>query len=72
MGSMELSSSGYTEINIHIDLRRVSQGLCSFLKEVKPLVLYDVEHGIVMEPMKGKWASSRVDLGTPSYFAFLR
>ena len=34
----------------------------SFLKEVKPLVLYDVEHGIAMEPMKGKWASSRVDL----------
>ena len=25
-----------------------------------------------MEPMKGKWASSRVDLGTPNYFAFLR
>ena len=35
---------------------------CSFLKEVKPLVLYDVEHGIAVEPMKGKWASSRVDL----------
>ena len=37
--------------------------LCSLLKEVKPLVLYDVEHGKAMEPMKGKWASSRVDLG---------
>ena len=34
--------------------------LCSFLKEVKPIVLYDVEHGIAMEPMKGKWASSQV------------
>ena len=34
----------------------------SFLKEVKPLVLYDVEHGISMEPMKEKWASSRVDV----------
>ena len=22
-----------------------------------------MEHGIAMEPMKGKWASSRVDLG---------
>ena len=33
-----------------------------FLKEVKPLVLYDVEHGIAMETMKGKWPSSRVDL----------
>ena len=42
--------------------------LCSFLKEVKPLVLYDVEHWIVMEPMKGKWASSRVDLGYTELF----
>ena len=41
----------------------VSENLCSFLKEVKPLVLYSVEHGIAMEPMKGKWASSPVDLG---------
>ena len=40
----------------------VSENLCSFLKEVKPLVLYSVEQGITMEPMKGKWASSRVDL----------
>ena len=56
MGCMELSSSWCTEINIHIDLRLV------------PLVLYDVEHGISMEPMKGKWASSRVDLGYPELF----
>ena len=42
--------------------------LCSFLKEVKPLVLYDVEHGIAMEPMKGKWSSSRVDLGYTELF----
>ena len=40
----------------------VSVNLCSFLKEVKPLVLYDVEHGIAMEPVTGKWASSRGDL----------
>ena len=40
----------------------VSGNLCSLLKEVKPLVLYDVEHGIAMEPMQGKWASSRGDL----------
>ena len=38
------------------------------LKEVKPLILYDVEHGIAMEPMKGKWASSRVDLGYTEIF----
>ena len=39
----------------------MSVNLCSFLKEVKPLVLYDVEHGLAMEPMKGKWASSGID-----------
>ena len=42
--------------------------LCCFVKEVKPLVLYDVEHGIAMEPKKGKWASSRVDLGYTELF----
>ena len=46
----------------------VSENLCRFLKEVKPLVLYSVEHGIDMEPIKGKWASSRVDLGYTELF----
>ena len=46
----------------------VSENLCSFLKEVKPLVLYSVEHGIAMEPMKGKWASSCVDFGYTELF----
>ena len=36
--------------------------LFSFLKRVKSVLLYAVEHGIAMEPMKGKWVSSRVDL----------
>ena len=40
----------------------------SFLKEVKPLVLYDVEHGIAIEPMTGKWSSSGVDLGYSELF----
>ena len=39
----------------------MSGNLCRFLKEVKPLVLYAVEHGIAMEQMRGKWASSSVD-----------
>ena len=65
---MELSSHCCTEINIHIDLRLVSQFISLFLKEVKTLVLYDVEHGIPKEPMKGKWASSRVDLGYNELF----
>ena len=38
------------------------------LKEVKPLVLYDVEHGRAMEPMKGTLLSSRVDLGYTELF----
>ena len=46
----------------------VSGNLCSFLKEVKPLVLYDVEHEIAMEPMTGKWTSSRVDMGYTELF----
>ena len=46
----------------------VSGNLGSFVKEVKPLVLYDVKHGIALEPMKGKWASSRVDLGYNKLF----
>ena len=44
----------------------------SFLKEVKSLVVYDVECAMAMEPMQGKWASSQLMWGTPSYFAFLR
>ena len=66
---MELSSSCCAEMNIHIYLRLViSENLSSFLKEVKPLVLYSVEHGIAMEQMKGKWASSRVVLGYTKLF----
>ena len=66
---MELSSSCSTEMNMHIDLRRLSQGnLCSFLKEVNQLVLYAVEYGIAMKPMKGKWASSRVNLAYTELF----
>ena len=42
--------------------------LCSFRKEVKPLVLYAVEQVIAMEPMKVKCASSRVDLGYTELF----
>ena len=45
-----------------------SGNLCSLLKEVKPLVLYAVEQGIAMEPIKGKWASFRVVLGYTELF----
>ena len=46
----------------------MSGNLGSFLKEVKPLVVYDGEEGIVLEPMQGNWAYSRVDLGYPEIF----
>ena len=46
----------------------VSGNLSRFLKEVKPLVLYAVEHGIAMEQMRGKWASSCVALGYTDLF----
>ena len=42
--------------------------LCRVRKEVKPLVLYAVEHGIAMEQMRGKWASSCVDSGYTELF----
>ena len=45
-----------------------SGNLSSFLKEVKPLVVYDVDRGIAMEPMQGKWASSPVDSGYTKLF----
>ena len=46
----------------------VSGNLSRFLKGVKPLVLYDVDHGVVMEPMKGKLASSQFDFGYTKQF----
>ena len=39
-----------------------SGNLSSFLKGVKPLVLYDLDRGMVMDPMQGKLASSQFDL----------
>ena len=46
----------------------VSGNPWSLLKEVKPLVVYDVERGMAIQPMQGKWASSRVDLGYTKLF----
>ena len=43
-----------------------SGNLSSFLKRVKPLVLYDEDRGVVMEPMQGKLASTQFDLGHTS------
>ena len=46
----------------------VSGNLWSHLKQLKPLVMFDVERGITLEPMQGNRASSRIDLGYPELF----
>ena len=40
-------------------MKIVSGSLSRFLKGVKPLVLYDVDRVLVIEPMQGKLASSQ-------------
>ena len=42
--------------------------LSSFIKGVKPFVLYDVDRGVVMEPMQGNLPSSQFDFGYPELF----
>ena len=51
----------YTETVVPVYLSR-------FLKGVKPLVLYDVYHGVVMEPMQGNLASSQFDFAYTEVF----
>ena len=46
----------------------VSGNLSNCLKEVKPLVVFDGEQGIALEPMQGNRAESRVDLFYPELF----
>ena len=46
----------------------VTVKLSSFLKGVKPLVLYDVDRGVVMEIMQGKLASSQFDFAYTDVF----
>ena len=45
-----------------------SGNLSSFLKGVKPLVLYDEDRRMVMEPMQGKLVSSQFDFGLTDVF----
>ena len=40
----------------------------SIPEEVKPLVVYAVEHGIAKEQMRGKWDSSCVEFGYTDLF----
>ena len=40
-----------------------------FLNGVKPFFLYDVNRGVVMEPMQGRLASSQFDFGYTEQFS---
>ena len=46
----------------------MSGNLLQFPKEVKPLVLYAMEHVIAKEQMRGIWASSCLDFGYTELF----
>ena len=46
----------------------VSGNLWIVVKDVKPLVVYDVECEMAMDSMKGKCASTLVDLGFTNQF----
>ena len=41
----------------------LSGNLWIVVKDVKTLVVYDVDRGVFMEPMQGKLASSQFDFG---------
>ena len=49
----------------------VSGNLWIVVKDVMPLVVYDVECEMAMDSMKGKCASSCVDLGYTNLFCIL-
>ena len=46
----------------------VSGNLWIVVKDVMPLVVYDVEYETAVDSMKGKYASSCVDLGYTNIF----
>ena len=49
----------------------MSGNLCIVVKDVKPLFVHDVECEMAMNSMKGKCASSGVDLGYTKLFCIL-
>ena len=69
MWCTEVSSKCSNEIDDPLYLKRFcSANLWWFLKGVKPLVLYDEDRGMVIEPKLGKLASSQFDLGHSDLF----
>ena len=49
----------------------ISGKLTSCLKEVQPLVVYDIKRGMSLEPMQGKRASTPIDLRYTEIFPVL-
>ena len=68
MGCMEHFSRCSTEIDDPLYLRLLCQRFSRVSKGDKPLFLYDVDRGMVMEPMQGKLPSSQFDLGYTELF----
>ena len=70
MGCTELSSSCCAEIGVPLDLGRCLKESWCCLKEVKTLVMYDMERRMALEPMQGIRESSSVDFGYTDLFCF--
>ena len=62
---LELLCCNWCSSRLEMD---VSGNLWTCLSEVKPLVMYDVEGGMALEPKQGNRASSPVDLGYTVFF----
>ena len=72
LGCTELYLSCCAETGVPLDLRQGSQGNhWSCLKEVKPLVMYDVEYGMDLDPIQRNQSSSRVNLEYTELFRIL-
>ena len=72
MGCTGLSSSCCAETCSSRLETGVSMNLWSYQKEVKPLVMYDVEHGIALGPMQEIGLNLKLIWGTLIYFSFMR
>ena len=68
---MELSLSCCAEFGIPLDLGRCPWGIFwSCLKDAKPLVTFEGECRMALEPMQGNPASSQFDLWYTELFCF--
>ena len=64
----ELYSTCGTELGVPLNLGRCYRQSLEFPKEVNPLVVFDEEQGMALEPIQGIRASSRVNFGYTELF----